>query len=54
MHGPFYDWRRRYREMMPSEMKKLRQFEKDAGKLKRLVDVETTSRFFVGNPTSDR
>ena len=33
----FYNWRKRYGGMMPSEVKKLRQLEEENGKLKRLV-----------------
>ncbi len=33
----FYNWRKRYGGLMPSEMKRLRQLEEENGKLKRLV-----------------
>ena len=33
----FYNWRKRYGSMMPSEVKKLHQFEEENTKLKRLV-----------------
>jgi putative transposase len=33
----FYNWRKRYAELMPSEVKRLRQLEEENGKLKRLV-----------------
>jgi putative transposase len=33
----FYNWRKRYGGMMPSEVRKLRQLEEENGKLKRLV-----------------
>lgn len=33
----FYNWRKRYGGMMPSEVKKLRQLEEENTKLKRLV-----------------
>ncbi|MBP0617772.1 transposase [Jiella sp. KSK16Y-1] len=33
----FYNWRKRYGGMMPSEVKKLRQLEEENAKLKRLV-----------------
>jgi putative transposase len=33
----FYNWRKRYAGLMPSEMKRLRQLEEENAKLKRLV-----------------
>lgn len=33
----FYNWRKKYAGLMPSEMKRLRQFEEENGKLKKLV-----------------
>jgi putative transposase len=33
----FYNWRRKYAGLMPSEMKRLRQLEDENGKLKKLV-----------------
>lgn len=33
----FYNWRKRYAGLMPSEMKRLRQLEEENGKLKKLV-----------------
>lgn len=33
----FYNWRKRYGGLMPSEVKRLRQLEEENGKLKRLV-----------------
>lgn len=33
----FYNWRKRYAGLMPSGVKKLRQFEEENAKLKRLV-----------------
>lgn len=33
----FYNWRKRYAGLMPSEMKRLRQFEEENGKLKQVV-----------------
>ncbi len=33
----FYNWRKRYGGLMPSEVKKLRQLEEENAKLKRLV-----------------
>jgi len=33
----FYNWRKRYGGMMPSEVRKLRQLEEENAKLKRLV-----------------
>lgn len=33
----FYNWRKRYGGLMPSEMKRLRQLEDENGKLKKLV-----------------
>src|SRR5215218_1866863 len=33
----FYNWRRKYAGLMPSEMKQLRQLEEENGKLKRIV-----------------
>jgi putative transposase len=33
----FYNWRKRYAGLMPSEMKRLRQLEDENAKLKRLV-----------------
>ena len=33
----FYNWRKRYAGLMPSEMKRLRQLEEENTKLKRLV-----------------
>ncbi|KTQ84174.1 transposase [Aureimonas ureilytica] len=33
----FYNWRKRYGGMMPSEVRKLRQIEEENAKLKRLV-----------------
>jgi putative transposase len=33
----FYNWRRKYAGLMPSEMKRLRQLEEENSKLKRIV-----------------
>lgn len=33
----FYNWRKRYAGLLPSEVKRLRQLEEENGKLKRLV-----------------
>src|SRR6185295_1244829 len=33
----FYNWRKKYAGLMPSEMKRLRQLEDENGKLKRIV-----------------
>jgi putative transposase len=33
----FYAWRKKYAELMPSEMRRLRQLEEENAKLKRLV-----------------
>lgn len=33
----FYNWRKRYAGLMPSEMKRLRQLEEENAKLKRIV-----------------
>ena len=33
----FYNWRKRYAGLMPSEMKRLKQLEEENGKLKKLV-----------------
>ena len=33
----FYNWRKRYAGLLPSEMKRLRQLEEENAKLKRLV-----------------
>ena len=33
----FYNWRRKYSGLMPSEMKRLRQLEEENAKLKRIV-----------------
>lgn len=33
----YYNWRKKYAGLMPSEMKRLRQLEEENGKLKRLV-----------------
>ena len=33
----FYNWRKRYGGLMPSEVKRLRQFEEENAKLKRIV-----------------
>lgn len=33
----YYNWRKKYAGLMPSEMKRLRQLEDENGKLKRLV-----------------
>jgi len=33
----FYNWRKRYAGLMPSEVKRLRQLEEENGRLKRLV-----------------
>jgi len=33
----FYNWRKKYAGLMPSEMRRLKQLEKENGKLKRLV-----------------
>jgi putative transposase len=33
----YYNWRKRYGGLMPSEMKRLRQLEEENGKLKKLV-----------------
>ncbi|MBG6116397.1 putative transposase [Sphingobium sp. AEW010] len=36
----FYNWRKKYAGLMPSEMKRLRQLEEENAKLKRLVADE--------------
>ena len=33
----FYDWRKKYGGLMPSEMRRLKQLEEENGKLKKLV-----------------
>ena len=33
----FYNWRKKYAGLMPSEMKRLKQLEEENGKLKRIV-----------------
>jgi putative transposase len=33
----YYSWRKKYAGLMPSEMKRLRQFEEENGKLKKIV-----------------
>lgn len=33
----FYNWRKKYAGLMPSEMKRLRQLEEENGKLKKIV-----------------
>ena len=33
----FYNWRKKYAGLMPSEMKRLRQLEEENGRLKRIV-----------------
>ena len=33
----FYNWRKRYSGLLPSEMRRLRQLEEENGKLKRIV-----------------
>jgi putative transposase len=33
----YYNWRKKYAGLMPSEMKRLRQLEEENGKLKRIV-----------------
>jgi len=33
----FYNWRKKYAGLMPSEMKRLKQLEEENGKLKKLV-----------------
>ena len=33
----FYNWRKKYAGLVPSEMKRLRQFEDEKGKLKKIV-----------------
>jgi putative transposase len=33
----FYNWRKKYSELLPSEMRRLRQLEEENGKLKRIV-----------------
>lgn len=33
----FYNWRKKYGGLMPSEMRRLKQFEEENGKLKKLV-----------------
>ncbi|MEJ0094866.1 MAG: transposase [Methylocella sp.] len=35
--APFYNWRKKYAGLMPSEMKRLRQLEEENAKLKRIV-----------------
>ena len=41
----FYNWRKRYSGLLPSEMKRLRQLEEENAKLKRLVaDLSLTRR----------
>jgi putative transposase len=36
-HATFYNWRKKYAGLMPSEMKRLRQLEEENAKLKRIV-----------------
>jgi putative transposase len=33
----YYNWKKKYRGLMPSEMKRLRQLEEENGRLKRIV-----------------
>ena len=33
----YYNWRKKYAELVPSEMKRLRQLEEENGRLKRIV-----------------
>ena len=40
----FYNWRKKYAGLMPSEMKRLRQLEDENSKLKRLVADLTLDR----------
>lgn len=35
--GTFYNWRKKYAGLMPSEMRRLRQLEEENAKLKRIV-----------------
>jgi putative transposase len=35
--GQYYNWRKKYGGLMPSEMKRLKQLEEENGKLKQLV-----------------
>jgi len=35
--GTYYNWRKKYGGLMPSEMKRLRQLEEENGKLKKIV-----------------
>ncbi|CAP56768.1 putative transposase [Gluconacetobacter diazotrophicus PA1 5] len=37
MDAMFYNWRKKYAGLMPSEMKRLRQLEDENAKLKRIV-----------------
>jgi putative transposase len=34
---PFYNWRKKYGGLMPSEMRRLKQLEEENGKLRKLV-----------------
>ena len=47
----FYNWRKRYGGMMPSEVRKLRQIEEENAKLKRLVaDLSLDKAMQPGGP----
>ena len=37
----YYNWRKKYGGLMPSEMKRLRQLEEENGKLKKIVGRST-------------
>ena len=46
----FYNWRKKYAGLMPSEMKRLRQLEEENGKLKKLVQ---TNEVAARDPVED-
>ena len=50
----FYNWRKRYGGMMPSEVKKLRQLEEENGKLKRLVADLSLDKAMLQNVLSKK
>ena len=43
----FYNWRKKYAGLMPSEMKRLKQLEEENGKLKRLVADLSLDKFML-------
>lgn len=50
----FYNWRKKYAGLMPSEMRRLRQLEEENAKLKRIVAdlIQTLSRILTGKAYS--